>query len=171
MEEMIMLYPEYISYIMDAHNNHPRKPSKAFRKHDGKTPYWVHPLWCATAIMAETSLPEELRNDGALALLFHDVLEDTTVALPKDLPQQVVDCVHDMTFAGGFTEERQDIWSRSPEVRLFKLYDKVNNLMDSSWMSEGKKQTYKEFSLRLAVDVEKNFGRLNIVHIAYTICN
>ncbi len=65
-------------YMVNAHTNFPRKASKAFRKFDGVTPFWVHPSWCATAILAEESLPEELRMRGAHALLLHDVVEDTS---------------------------------------------------------------------------------------------
>ena len=41
--------------------------------------------------------------------------------------------VREMTFES-FQEEVEHLWSRSAEARLLKLYDKVSNLLDGSWM-------------------------------------
>ena len=75
-----------------------------------------------------------------------------------------------MTFAGGFPEEQQKIWDTTRQVRLLKLYDKVSNLMDGSWMSSEKRAEYIACTLRLAEDVERQWGVLNIVRIARTMC-
>lgn len=91
--------------------------------------------------------------------------------LPRGLPEEVVNYINEMTFAGGFMKEQREVWSKSPEIRLFKLYDKVNNSMDGSWMSVEKSQVYKEFTLQLAADVEEHFGLLNIVHVARSLNN
>ena len=78
-----------IKYVMNAHTNHARKPSKAFRKWDGKTPYYVHPIWCAITIATETKLDEKTKNEGIQTLLYHDLLEDTTKNLPEWLSPRI----------------------------------------------------------------------------------
>ena len=117
-------------------HNFPVKPSKAVRKWDGKTPYSVHPIWCATMILHETVLAEEIRVDGSQALLFHDVLEDTLAELPSYLSDRVKKLVQDMTFESSDVEMLK-VWDKPIEVKLFKLYDKVSNLMDARWMPDG----------------------------------
>ena len=77
-----------IVYVIDAHKNHSRTANGATRRWDGTTPYGVHPILCATLLLQETSLPLEIREKGYRTLLYHDVLEDTTVGLPANLPKE-----------------------------------------------------------------------------------
>ncbi|MFH1917249.1 MAG: hypothetical protein ABIJ21_08370 [Nanoarchaeota archaeon] len=72
-----------LNYNIEAHQDHPRKPSNASRKWDGRTPYYIHPIWCATMLATETTLSEKIRLEGIHALLYHDILEDTTQSLPE----------------------------------------------------------------------------------------
>ena len=146
-------------------HNFPVKPSKAVRKWDGKTPYSVHPIWCATMILHETALAEDIRVDGSQALLFHDVLEDTLAELPNYLSDRVKKLVQDMTFESS-DEEMLKVWDKPIEVKLFKLYDKVSNLMDASWMSPEKLRKYREYTNRLTQEVQTHYGELNIVKLA-----
>ena len=146
-------------------HNFPVKPSKAVRKWDGKTPYSVHPIWCATMILHETALAEDIRVDGSQALLFHDVLEDTLAELPNYLSDRVKKLVQDMTFESS-DEEMLKVWDKPIEIKLFKLYDKVSNLMDASWMSPEKLQRYREYTNRLTQEVQTHYGELNIVKLA-----
>ncbi len=161
-------FQNFVNHCITAHQDHPVKPSKAFRKWDGKTPQSMHPLWCAMTILAETSLPEELRIKGYQALLFHDVLEDTRARLPAELSKDVRALVLEMTFAG-FAEEREKIWDKSLEVKLLKLYDKVSNLLDGAWMSAEKRSAYIAHTARLCAEVEAEFGTLNIIKIAKAV--
>ncbi|MBS3072173.1 hypothetical protein J4408_04240 [Candidatus Pacearchaeota archaeon] len=138
-----------IEYIIRAHDLFPVKPSKAFRKHDGKTPSYTHSLWC-------------------LILLYHDLLEDTTLPLPDWLPNDIIRGINDMTFES-FTKETKLIFRKNKEIRLFKLYDKVNNLMDSSWMSIEKKLAYNRYTEILYQEVSTNFPKLNITKFAKSI--
>lgn len=154
--------PNHIQFVIKAHHN-------AFRKWDQKTPYSVHPLWCALTILTETKLSQNLRNNGSLALLYHDILEDTKEKLPKGLNKEVVHLVKEMTFSCGLTQEIKEIWTKEPKVKLLKLYDKVSNLLDSSWMSTSQKQEYLLLTKKLTKEVKKIFGQLNIVTIAQSL--
>ena len=155
----------FISYSVLSHAEHPTKESHAFRKWDNRTPYGIHPVWCAMTLLQETALPDELREAGAEALLFHDILEDTTANLPEDTNHRVRGLVEGMTFAGS-NEEMEHVWERSPEIRLLKLYDKVSNLLDGVWMDAEKLERYRAHTRRLTDDVESRYGLLNIVRIA-----
>ena len=152
-------------YIIEAHTFWYVNPNKAFRKWDGKTPYYVHPLWCATMIATETALDERTREEGILALLYHDVLEDTRQPLPGWLSDRVKGLIEGMTFKNGSSQEMQEIWSRPREVRLYKLYDKASNLLDGVWMDEQKRKKYQDYTRNLLEDAEQNYGALNITRI------
>lgn len=158
-----------IEYITNAHQNYPKKPSKAFRKCDGKTLFSVHPLWCAITIEGDTRLDGKTKQEGSQALLYHDIVEDTTKPLPEHLSDRVKELVNQMTFSGGMAQEIQEVWDKPIEIKLYKLYDKVSNMLDSSWMSVEKKQRYTEYTRKLCNEVENYYGELNITIIARAI--
>lgn len=153
---------KYIQFIIQAHEG-------AIRGWDGETPYSIHPLWCSMTIYTETTLPKNIRDDGATILLFHDVIEDTSFSLPEGLSNSVLKGIKDMTFMEGMRQEMVEIWSKEPRIRLYKLYDKISNLLDSLWMSPEVKEIYMNYTSKLLVDVERNYGPLNIVKIAHAI--
>ncbi|MCX6791425.1 MAG: hypothetical protein NT149_00080 [Candidatus Gottesmanbacteria bacterium] len=161
----ITLQP-HIDFIITAHQFHSKSPDKSVRLWDKKTPYSIHPVWCAMTILTETALPKNIRVNGVLTLLYHDVLEDTNVKLPSTLKPLIIKYIRDMTFSEGITQEMEEIWDKPKEIRLFKLYDKVSNLLDATWMSDELKIKYREYTARLMRDVESNYGNLNIVKLA-----
>jgi hypothetical protein len=116
-------------------------------------------------LLQEPTIPEELRMNGALALTYHDLLEDTLADLPTDTSPRIRDLVVSMTFTG-MADEMAQIWNKTPEIWLLKLYDKVSNLLDGQWMASEKAATYKAYTLTLADQVEAHFGHLNIVRMA-----
>jgi (p)ppGpp synthase/HD superfamily hydrolase len=155
-----------IDLCYEAHTEHPLRPDKAVRKWDGRTPYFAHPVWCATAILHEPALPEALRQDGAQALALHDVLEDTTLRLPKDISPRVRKLVEHMTFPGGSAQEMEEVWGKPPEVRLLKLYDKTCNMMDDRFLPEERRRKGHAYVRKLAKDVDAHFPGTNIVKLA-----
>lgn len=157
-----------IIFTKHAHIDQPKTPDDKVRFHDRKTPYIVHPIWCAMTLLTETTLDEKIRLNGYQALLFHDVLEDTNATLPDKINSDVKELIKSMSFES-FNEEMQKIWQCSNLVRLLKLYDKTSNLLDGSHMSDKKWNTYIDFVIQLTADVEANFGQLNIVKIAKII--
>ena len=160
---------DLIGFVFRAHSEGATKPSKAVRKWDGRTPYATHPVWCAMTLLTETTLPESLRQRGAAALLLHDVLEDTTFGLPEGTPEDVRALVDEMTFESS-DEEMKQIWSKSNEVKLLKLYDKTSNLLDGVWMSPEKRGRYMVYLLQLCESVQPIYGELNIIRIARAVC-
>lgn len=158
----------YLTLTVQAHSLYAKSAKKAMRFADSKTPYSVHPIWCAMTIACEHSLPEVLRVWGMQVLFFHDVLEDTNLALPMTIPDDVRVGIEAMTFPS-YDAEREQIWERSPEIRLLKLYDKVSNLLDCGWATPERQRVYIMYAQELALDVKKNFGDLNIVRIAGAI--
>ena len=110
--------------------------------------------------------PQRLQG---FVLFWHDITEDTTLSLPEDTPSDIVRLVEEMTFKT-FSAELEEVWQRDPQIRLFKLYDKVSNLLDAGWMNVEKWNRYVKFTSELSKDVETNYGYLNIVKIAGAIC-
>lgn len=157
---------QLISFVMSAHADSQTKDP--VRRWDKKTPYSIHPIWCAMSLLHETLLPEGLRIRGSQALLLHDILEDTGMEIPSIVAPGVIELVQDMSFSSSAVEF-EEIWNKSGEVKLLKLYDKVSNLMDGAWMSDEKSAKYRNFTRRLADLAYKNYGLLNIVKIAWEI--
>lgn len=158
-----------IAYAFTAHNDQPTLPRKARRRHDKMTPAAVHPCWGAMTILQEPLLPWRLRWNGAMALALHDVLEDTTAGLPEGTSEVVAKLVGEMTFKS-YGEELDSWWKLSSEAKLLKLYDKVSNLLDGSWMPPEKLVLYRCYTLQLSDEAAKQYGELNIVKIARAIC-
>ena len=159
---------QIIAHANLAHTEYANTPDDEIRFHDRETPYIVHPVWCAATLLQEPTLPLAIRKNGFAALLLHDTLEDTKLPLPEGISDEIAQLVQQMTFIS-FDEERAELWNRSNETRLLKLYDKVSNLLDGSWMKTEKWNIYVQHTLRLANDVELNFGMLNIVKIAQAV--
>lgn len=157
-----------LAYIIKAHNTKARKPENRVRNFDCKTLYYIHSIWCASMIRQEPSLPEDIRIMGSQALLYHDVVEDTTAELPSWLSEDVRSLVGELTFKSS-EDEWQNLWGKPKEVRLLKLYDKTNNMMDSTWMKPNRRQQHLTHLQRLCEDVEQNYGVLNITKIARTL--
>lgn len=158
---------EHISFVINSHDKKARKESKRFRKWDGETPYAIHPIWCAMMLLSETRLPADLRDRGAKVLLLHDAPEDTAADL-SSFDWQTRQRVEAMTFES-FDEEMNHLPNCEPETKLLKLYDKVHNLMDGTWMPPAKRAIYTTFTMYLCEEVEREYGSLNITKLARAI--
>jgi hypothetical protein len=164
-----------IGFALMAHSEYWNEEKKACRRHDKKTPCAVHPIWSAMTLLAEPAVPERTRRIGYQALLWHDIFEDTELKkvgrVLKSAPKAVQDLVKQMSFSS-FKEERRKLWNRSDDVKFLKLYDKVSNLLDGTWMDDETWDGYVDHTLRLATEVAASFPKrdLNIVRIARVIC-
>ena len=153
--------------VIRIHDQFPRKPGKAFRKFDGKTPYGVHPIFVAMLLLHELRLPEDFRIRGAKALLGHDLIEDTTAELPEwCLDQDVKSLIRELTFAKG-QDSLVDIWKRSKEAILLKFYDVVDNLMCVNAMNPSRVRQRRKHALKHLSWVETHYPRLEVVRIAH----
>ena len=118
------------------------------RKHDNATPYAVHPIWCAMSLLQEENLPLNLRQKGAIALLYHDGLEgvgnsELTKKFLKDRPD-ILKIVEEMTFEDIYDEDK-NIWQKDDFILFLKLYDKVSNMLDGNWMEFPKDYFYEHY--------------------------
>jgi len=157
-----------LSYVIEAHDKKARKPENRVRNFDNQTPYSIHPIWCASMIRQEPSLPEKMRLNGSQALLYHDVSEDTTAELPEWLSDDVKGLVSELTFESS-EDEWETLWNKDKQIRLLKLYDKTSNIMDSVWMKPERRQQHLTHLKKLCEDVEQNYGELNITRFARTL--
>ena len=157
----------YLELSWDGHQNHPLSAQKSVRRHDGVTPYAVHPRLAADLFISEPRLNLELRWLGWRALVLHDFLEDTCLGFPPWVPSEVQELVRELTFEG-FEEEQNLIWGRSETAQLLKLYDKATNLFDGSWMFNrgvGYRIRYLGFAQRLADAAEIKHGLLVAIQL------
>ena len=74
-----------------------------------------------------------------------------------------------MTFEGGSKQEMEEIWGKTGEIKLYKLYDKTSNLLDGSWMDKEKWDSYAAYTRKLSACVEGDYPGLNITRIAREI--
>ena len=159
---------DLISFAIDAHEHHAKKPSKTTRLWDKETPYGIHSIWCAMTLLHETKLSKYVRVTGGKALVFHDLLEDTTSSLPLDTEPEVVQLVNEVTF-GSQEDAMEKIWNRSHEAKLITLYDMVSNMLDGAWMDDEQRKFYLDYTLKLKDSVKNCYGDLNIVKIAESL--
>ena len=158
-----------IQVTVEAHTKFVKTPKDKIRFWDKTTPYAIHPIWCAMTILTETTLPEEIRMTGYKVLLWHDILEDTNLSLPANIDEKVQSLLEEMKF-DSFEQERELLWERSDTAKLLKLYDKVSNLLDATWMPAEKWNLHVAHAQRLTSFVAETYGNLNIVKIAKAIC-
>ncbi len=157
-----------ISSIFYHHECHSRKPEKAFRKFDGRTPYGVHPTLAAMLILHEEYLLEDVRVIGAKALLAHDLIEDTKIARLPDWcyqPLAIASLVYELTFYED-QDPSVEIWKRSDKAKLLKFYDVTVNLMCVSAMKPERVQYCREQAQKHLAWVEERYPHLEIVKIA-----
>jgi (p)ppGpp synthase/HD superfamily hydrolase len=168
---------EYITYAAKAHQENLGEFGKKRRKlsNGSENPYITHPLWCAMMIVLEPKLDEKTRVAGAYALLFHDVLEDTTLPLPADLPENIKLLVQKMTVPkeaqynfSGWEKEKQTILKLPVSIQLLKLYDKTATLYDEA-LKEERFPEWMDVVEKLAQNVQKEYGKLRIVSLAQAI--
>jgi (p)ppGpp synthase/HD superfamily hydrolase len=154
-----------IAHAIRAHTYFPNTPRDAVRLWDRRTPYVIHPIWCATTLLAEPGLSEDIRYPGAIALLWHDILEDTQLPLPEQTRPGVRDLVQEMTFAS-LDEEFERVWERSDMAKLLKLYDKVSQFLDGTWLSDTRWNKLVQHTRKLEQFVTTTYGVLNIVTLS-----
>lgn len=156
-----------LNYAIQAHSRLAKNENKRYRKFDHKTPYAIHPIWCALTMMHEISIPESIRTIYVQALLFHDVLEDTNASLPDYLSEQTKKLVQEMTFAS--SQEEHDLiisGKMRPEIMFLKLYDKISNYMHTDPNDEARQIRYREKISILYDSVSKHFPKVYILKIA-----
>jgi len=156
-----------IGFAAKAHQENVLPTAKALRTFPSgeKNPYFTHSLWCAMMILLDTHLPEKIRIPGAEALLLHDVLEDTSLPLPKDTSDEIKNLVSEMTYTDWQTE-RNTVPTRPPIVQLLKLYDKVATLYDECAPKGDKLKEWIILTKTLTQNVRSEYGELNIVSLA-----
>jgi hypothetical protein len=157
-----------IDYSLQSHLESAKDPKQALRHMDGKVPYGVHPVWSAITLLQEPEVPEDIRHDGAIALLFHDLKEDTDAPFPEDMPERSRRWAEEMTYEDT-RQEAELVWDKPDEIKLLTLIEKTNTLLDGSWMTDHGRNFWCRLILRLADEVETAYGTLNIVLIARNV--
>jgi hypothetical protein len=120
-------------------------------------------------LLTETTLPDEIRYPGAIALLWHDILEDTQLPLPANAHFTIKSLVQEMTFTS-LDEEFEHVWQRSNTTKLLKLYDKVSQFLDGTWLSNERWNKLVQHTRKLETFALTHYGDLNIIRISRAVC-
>lgn len=154
-----------IQHAIRAHTYHAKTPSNAARLWDKQTPYVIHPIWCSMTLLTETKLTAEVRYLGGIALLWHDILEDTDLSLPSGTQTLIQQLVQEMTFAS-LDDEFEALWTRSSLAKLLKLYDKTSQFLDGVWLTKTRRKQLVQHTCKLEMFVLAEYGELNIVKLS-----
>jgi hypothetical protein len=142
----------------------------------GKVPFIMHPLWCASMLIADTEVPYEQRELGLKALILHDILEDTSLELPDWVESEVRDIVKELTFED-FQQAIEQYPNKSPFIKLLLLYDKLSSMYEKHVGITGKteeiratkRRLWKDLVLKGIDEVEKEYGNIRIVQVGKVI--
>jgi len=156
---------KYLDFAYSAYQEN-NATDQAYRQ-DGKVPYMIHPLWCASMLIADTEVPREQRELGFKALLLHDVLEDTSLEFPDWVEPEVKEVVKELTFES-FEQAVEEYPKKAAFIKLLLLYDKLSSMYEDH-VEDHHKSEWKKFTLQGIVAVEKEYGDIRIVQIGKAI--
>lgn len=164
---------KYLDFAYSAYQEN-NITNQAYRQ-KGKVPYIMHPLWCASMLIADTQIPYEQRELGFKALILHDVLEDTSLKLPEWVEPEVKDVVKELTFES-LEQAKKEYAGKSVFIKLLLLYDKLSSMYenhvgidDDLVRAEKKRKDWKKFTNKGIEEVEKEYGNIRIVQIGKAI--
>lgn len=170
-------YLQFVLYTAISHQDHTNEFGKKIRTgvEQSGIPYFFHPLWCSVMVYMEPMLSEKTRYDYSLALLFHDILEDTTKNLPKELSENIKKLVSELTVPrlpeynfSSWNLEKTTLLKKPVDIQLLKLYDKVASMYDMA-LSQQRLKEWCDLVEKVSENVEKEYGELNIVLLAKSL--
>lgn len=168
---------KYLDFAYSAYQEN-NNSGQAYRQ-NGRVPYLMHPLWCASMLIADSDVPFEHRELGVKALILHDVLEDTSLELPDWVTQEVKDTVEELTF-DSLEEAIEKYDNKTPFIKLLMLYDKLSSMYEnhvavnpkfSEEEAKARRRKWKNFVERGIVEVEKEYGNIRIVQVAKVVAD
>ncbi|GEM_PF-1297590 len=165
----------YLDFAYEAYQeNNISEPDQTYRQ-DGKVPYIMHPIWCASMLIADTQIPWKERALGFKALILHDVLEDTALELPDWVESEVKEVVKELTM-GSFKEAMEKYNGKSPFIKLLLLCDKLSSMYEdhvgvynNAAMKWSKRKIWKKLTIKGIAEVEEAYGNIRIVQIGKAI--
>lgn len=166
-------FKKLFDFAFEAHQLNVNEHGSTTRQHQQENvPFVVHPYWCALMILNDTSIPRKQRELGFKVLLLHDVVEDTTLPLPNDLLDEVVQLVGEMTYKN-FAEEKELVPHKSTFVQFLKVIDKVATIYDNygegGFLKSERKKEWRQYTELLLKNTEVDFGHTQSYKVAKTI--
>jgi len=174
-----------ISLTIALHAIYPKKRENKVRKHDGITPFYVHPIGMALWILEDNNgIDFATRFLAANIALFHDILEDTTITKEdlkvrlesiygdKDFVDKIIYYIDECTIVGSSRDEynylRENEKFIDEIIWYVKLVDKIFNLFGSIEMfaKKNKLRFYIEFLEYLKQQVVKTRKFCNSMFIS-----
>ncbi|ROR40946.1 hypothetical protein [Caminibacter pacificus] len=161
MNSQLLLFKELINLSIYFHTEFAKNENNLVRKHDKFTPFYLHPVTCAGMVMEDdNNINIKDRFLIASTLLFHDVLEDTTISDNKlklhiseifqkyynyqleeilgneeEVINKILDLVKQATTIGGSEKEYKYLKANeekiTQELWYLKFIDKYFNILGS----------------------------------------
>lgn len=158
-------FKKLTDFAFDAYQNH-NVTGQEYRQ-EGKVPFIIHPIWCASVLLTDTRIPFEEREKGFKALILHDVLEDTGMKLPKWVEPEVRQIVKELSFKSS-DHALKASKSKPIYIKLLLLIDKLSSMYEEQ-VSPQRRKKWKASSKALMKEVEKHYGNVRVVQIAKVI--
>ncbi|MDD5342675.1 MAG: hypothetical protein PHI73_05090 [Patescibacteria group bacterium] len=136
-------------------------------RQNGKVPYIIHPLWCASMLITDTRIPYEEREKGFKALVLHDVLEDTSMQFPDWVEPDVKEIVKELTFETS-DHALASIQSKSINIKLLMLVDGLSSMYEEHVWPQ-RRNKWKAMMEIVVKEVEEHYGNIRVVQLAKSI--
>jgi (p)ppGpp synthase/HD superfamily hydrolase len=136
-------------------------------RQEGKVPYIMHPIWCASILITDTRIPYEEREKGFKALILHDVFEDTSLQLPDWVEPNVKEIVRELTFESS-DHALASIQSKSINIKLLMLVDGLSSMYEEH-VGPQRRKKWKAMMEIVVKEVEAHYGNIRVVQLAKSI--
>jgi (p)ppGpp synthase/HD superfamily hydrolase len=136
-------------------------------RQDGKVPYIMHPLWCASILITDTRIPYEERERGFKALILHDVYEDTNLDFPDWVEPDVKAIVKELTFESS-DHALALVQSKPINIKLLLLVDGLSSMYEEHVEPQRRKK-WKAMMEIATKEVEEHYGNIRVVQLAKSI--
>jgi hypothetical protein len=133
-------------------------------RQNGKIPFMMHPLWCASILVTDTRIPYDERETGFKALILHDVYEDTSLELPDWVEPKVKNMVKELTFKNS-DHALKTAQSKPINVKLLLLVDGLSNMYEEH-VTLKRRKIWKQKVKAVTKEIEAHYGNIRVVQLA-----
>ncbi len=158
-------FKKLIDFAFEAYQKN-NKSGQEYRQ-EGRVPYIMHPLWCASILIADTRIPYEEREKGFKALILHDVFEKTNLQLPDWIEPDVKALVKELTFKSS-DQALTSAQSKPINIKLLLLIDGLSSMYEER-VSPQRRGRWKATIEIVVKEIEEHYGDIRTIQLAKSI--
>lgn len=157
---------QYLKFVFKAHNEQDITHDELFRQF-GKTPYPTHCLLAAQLLLSDQRVPWKERKLGYLALLLHDIKENTAAELPDWVDPQVKKLVNELALdrSNNDATTEQQVLNKPDSIKLLILVDMLSNLYEEHVKLQHRKIWIAGMKKLMHI-LESEYGKTRVFTIA-----